>query len=101
MLRRGYLLTGARGYAVAAKYLNEWDVAVTEPAYVVALTDRLPEGGRKRLLVEAVEADLETVPIEAELPETYHWTRYGFSIDPTVIRVRRELLPAVPVRVGD
>lgn len=94
--RTGYLLIGPGAYSLASKYLNEWDLAVTEPPHVVALTDRLPAGGRKRLLVDAVNADLETVPIEVDLPENYTWTRYGFSLDPSVIRIREGYLPARP-----
>jgi hypothetical protein len=93
MIRRGYLLIGRDAYRLATKYLNEWDLAITEPPHVVALTDRLPETGRRALLVEAVQAGLETVPIEVDLPDRYHWTRYGFAIDPTVIRVRADFLP--------
>ncbi len=96
MIRTGYLLIGPDAYRLPTRYLHEWDLAVTEPPHVVALTDHLPETGRRALLIEAVQAGLETVPIAVELPEHYHWTRYGFSIDPTVIHVREGFLPARP-----
>lgn len=97
MIRTGYLLVGPDAYRIATRYLNEWDLAVTEPPHIVALTDHLPAGGHQAFLIDLVKAGVETVPIEVDLPEHYSWTRYGFSVDPTVIRVRQGFLPARPV----
>jgi hypothetical protein len=101
MDRKGYLLVGLSAHAVASRYLGVHEVAVTEPPHAVALTDHLSDDVRKQLLTEAINQGLEIVPVQVELPENYSSGKYGFAIDPTVIHVRKDCLPAQPVFAAD
>ncbi len=93
MIRKGYLLVGNNSYYIAEKYLEPKDIAIVDAFYLVAITDSISEEKRKKLLIEAINIGLETVPVEVELPENYSYTRYGFQLDPIMIRVRKGAMP--------
>jgi hypothetical protein len=93
LIRKGYLLVGNNSYYVAEKYLDPKDIAIVDAFYLIAITDSIPEEKRKKLLIEAINIGLETVPVEVEVPESYSYTRYGFQLDPIMIRIRKGVMP--------
>jgi len=93
LIRKGYLLVGNNSYYVAEKYLEPKDIAIVDAFYLVVITDSVSEEKRKELLIEAINIGLETVPVEVEVPEEYTYTRYGFQLDPIMIRIRRGIMP--------
>ncbi len=101
MIRKGYLLVGNNSYYIAGKYLEPKDIAIVDAFHLVVITDSISEENRKKLLVEAINSGLETVPVEVEIPEKYTYTRYGFQLDPITIRVRRDVMPPGALREPD
>jgi hypothetical protein len=93
LIRKGYLLVGNTAYYVAEKYLESKDIAIVDAFHLVVLTDSISEEEKKRLLIEAIDIGLETVPVEAEVPEKYSYTRYGFQLDPIMIQIRKDIMP--------
>lgn len=93
MLKKGYLLVGTNSYYVAKKYIEPKDIAIVDAFHLVVITDSVSEETRKRLLIDAVSEGIESIPVEVEVPEKYSYTRYGFQLDPLMIRIRKDILP--------
>ncbi|HEX3035641.1 MAG TPA: hypothetical protein VHT73_11015 [Thermodesulfobacteriota bacterium] len=87
------MLVGNNSYYVAEKYLEPKDIAIIDAFYLVAITDSISEEEKKKFLIESIDVGLETVPIEVEVPEKYSYTRYGFQLDPVMIRIKKGVMP--------